>query len=370
MKRKIAVILAVVLAFALIVACADNYGWVADPTPASADSVEMAFATPVPAPAMPPPAFDPPAEPLRTMEAYMAWDMVEDDSFVFAEEGGYVGIEPPIGTLSSNETAVAGGGSQNVADSPSSFAEMIIRTVDARIETLNFDESIENVNLLIANHGAFVENSNISGINHEAQQFGWNVFRSANFTLRVPAQDLDAMVLNLSVLGNVVNQWTSADNITMQFHDTQSRLNSLRIQEERLLDMLSRADYVPDLIAIEERLGDVRMQVEAFQTTINVWQNRVSYSTIHLNIWEVEVFTEVVEPRQLTYWERVGEGFMNTLRSIGNFFMNLFMWFVVNIPVFIILAVVAVIATVFVKKCLKKRKDRRKAKAEQSENAE
>ena len=338
MKKRMSIILSVILVLVLISACAaDSADWAAN------DSAQVGrfVATETAASA-------PMATPMPDMNDDADWPTFEEevamvDGMAYNASIGGAGVVPTSAEPSE----------------PSGLAEKIIYSVDASIETVDFDETMQNVHKLIAGHGAFIESSSVSGINNEAQHFGWRTTRNAYFMLRVPVEHLDAVTDSLSVLGNVVHQNTNATNITMQFHDTQSRLNSLRIQEERLLDMLSRAEDVPDLIAIEERLGEVRMQVESFQTTINLWQNQVSYSTLYLNIWEVEVLTPTEQP---SYWTQIGDGFVRTLRNVGRFFMNLFMWFVVNIPVLVILAVVLAVGVILGKKFLKKRE--KKAKVE------
>jgi len=141
----------------------------------------------------------------------------------------------------------------------------------------------------------------------------------------------------------------------LQFFDTQSRLNTLSIQEERLLDMLRRAEDVPDLIAIEQRLGEVRYQIESLTTTLNNWQNQVDYSYLTLNIREVEQFTEPTD----SYWRQIGDGFMSTIRGVGRFFMNLFMWLIISAPVLVILAVIAVAALIIIKRKLRSIKSKK-----------
>jgi len=238
------------------------------------------------------------------------------------------------------------------APAPESLAEKIIYSVFAYIETLNFDETIENVHMLIAAYNAFIEHSNISGTNYAARFNNWSDYRDASFTIRVPVENLNAMTSRFNILGLVVTENSNATNITMQFHDTQSRLNSLRIQEERLLDMLSKATDVPDLITIEERLGDVRYQVEWLTTMLNNWQRQVDYSTVTINIREVEKLTEQV-PIHRTYWQQIGDGFMSTMRGIGRFFMGLFMWLIVSAPVLLILAVIGVVIFLIIRRKLR-----------------
>jgi len=336
MKKLIFVVISVVV-FAMVLtgcAAADNdatadawfgratYGATAQTAPAS---------TPVPALAMP------------EEEMWVSDDMAVDMAVMVdgvATSGGTSGILPVAAPVAT------------------SMAEHIIYTVNADIETLNFEESIAMVNTLMRRYDAFVESSSVSGVNHAAQFHGWQTFRNAWFTIRVPVGNLNAMSSDLELIGNVTHLGNHAMNITSQFIDTQSRLNSLSIQEERLLDMLRVAEDVPDLIAIEERLGDVRHQIESLTTTINNWQSQINFSTLHLSINEVEIFTE--QPLiHRTYWERIGDGFMATLRGIGNFFMSFFMWIIISAPVLLIIAAIVVAILIIVRRKIRANKNKR-----------
>lgn len=238
------------------------------------------------------------------------------------------------------------------------LAEKIIYSVYAEVETRNFDETIDMVNELIASNNAFIENSYIGGVNYAQSYYGWQTFRSANFTLRIPKNRLNAVTASLGSLGNVTSLRSDAENITSQFFDTQSRLNSYRTQEERLLDMLSKADNVPDMIAIEQRLADVRYNIESLTTTLNNWQSKVDYSTLTLYISEVEIFTEITPVQQRTYWQQIGDGLLARIQGIGRFFMKLFKWLTVNLPVLIIIAVIVVVIFVIVRRRLRRSKER------------
>jgi hypothetical protein len=248
--------------------------------------------------------------------------------------------------MSVTSIASEGGSMPITAPVTEGLAEKIIYSVNASIETIRFDETIENVYRLMESHGAFIEHSNVSGVNYAASVYGWHPYRYASFTLRVPRERLNAMSASLESLGHVVNFGSSAMNITSQFFDTQSRLSALTVEEERLLDMLRRADEVPDLIAIEERLSNVRYQIESLTTTLNNWQRQVDYSTMTLHINEVEEYTEVT-PTHRTYWERIGDGLMASVRGVGRFFTDLFAWLIINLPVLLTLAAI-VVAIIFV----------------------
>ena len=236
------------------------------------------------------------------------------------------------------------------------LADKIIYTINADIETVDYDASIDEVYNLLSVFDAFIENSYVGGRNYAQSYYGWQTYRSASFTLRVPKDRLDSITESLSVLGNVVSRQSNAENITFQFSDTQSRLASYKTQEERLLDMLGKAESVTDMITIEERLGEVRYSIETLTSTLTNWQNQVDYSTLNLNIREVEKYTEVV-PIQRTYWQQIGDGIVSTTRDVGDFFKGLLKWVIVSLPVLIILAVIAIVVIILVRRSIRRKRN-------------
>lgn len=236
------------------------------------------------------------------------------------------------------------------------LAEKIIYSYNADIETLAFDETITNVNMLITTHNAFIESSDISGNYYANYSRGGVSYRYAHYVIRVPVGELNSLTAKLDTLGNIVSQSSNAVNITAQFTDQESRLNSLRVQEERLLDMLSKAELVEDMITIENSLANVRYQIESITSTLTNWQRQVDYSTLSLTIQEVEEYKEPPAPVNRTYWQRMGDGLISTLKGVGNFFASLFMWLIVSAPVLIILAIIAVAVIIIVRRQIRKNK--------------
>jgi len=255
----------------------------------------------------------------------------------------------------------------------SEFAEKIIYTVNADIETLHYDLTIEQVYEIMTFNGAFIESADIGGRRLEQTFHGVQTLRQARFSLRVPKNRLNAVTASLDDLGNVTSLRSDAQNITAQFSDSQSRLNSLRTQEERLLDMLARSDSVEDMLTIEERLATTRYQIESLTSSLRNWQNQVDYSTLNLYIREVEEYTEPEpEPEEevpeLTYWQQIGEGLKASAISVANFFKALFKWFAINLPVLAVIAVIVVVVLVVLKFSL--RRGTRKSRKEDPNNTD
>ena len=239
--------------------------------------------------------------------------------------------------------------STDMPENDPDFSEKIIYSASADIETIDFDVTIENVYKMLDMHGAFIETSHVSGMDYAQKYYGYQSYRSAQYTLRVPVTAYTAMTDNLSVLGNVTSLSSTAENITAQFTDTQSRLTTYRTEESRLLAMLEKADTVADMIVIEERLSDVRYQIESLTSTLKNWQNQVDYSTVSLYIREVVKLSENT-PIQRSYWGQIGDGMKAMLGAIGDFGKGMLKGIIIVSPVLLILAVIAVVIIIIVKK--------------------
>ena len=89
-------------------------------------------------------------------------------------------------------------------------------------------------------------------------------------------------------IGNVISSSRSQENVTTQYTDYEARLESLNIQEERLLAMLEESGDLESLIALESRLSEVRYEIESIERNLRNLDQRIAYSTVNLEIQEVE----------------------------------------------------------------------------------
>lgn len=238
------------------------------------------------------------------------------------------------------------------------FSEKVIYTANAQIETKDFDASIDTIYKVVEDYGAYLESSYVTGKSYNSQFYGYQTYRYAQFVIRVPAVGYTNLTQNLGVLGNVLDFRESSDNITEQFYDAQSRLDTYEIEEERILSMLEKAETVTDMIELESRLSEIRYQIESLESKLRTWQNQVDYSTVTIELNEVAELTPKVEI-QRSYWQEIGDGIKASAKSVANFFKKLFMNFVIALPVIFVIAVAVVIVVIIVKKVKNKAAKRR-----------
>lgn len=277
------------------------------------------------------------------MEAPAA--MYDSASF---EEAGYGGF------AAQNEAIEAEG-----ATAPEMDPEKIIYSASATVETTDFDATITALSELIAQYEGFVESSSSSSGNYYQKSRG-TASRSASYLIRIPSKHFNTLMGSLSTLGNIPYSNTFTENISAQYYDVQARLTAYETQETRLLEMMAIAETVEDIILLEDRLTELRYNIESLQSTINNWDRQVSYSSINLSIEEVRVYSP--EP-QISYGQELWMALKNALKNTGDFFKDLLVFIVASLPAIVIITVLAVIFVPIIKK----RRAKRRAKREEAQ---
>ena len=110
-----------------------------------------------------------------------------------------------------------------------------------------------------------------------------------------------------------------------------------------------------DLLQIEGRLTDVRYELESVTSQLRVYDNLVDYATIHLNLSEVQEYTPVEEE---TLWQRISGGFVESLKNLGNFFVELFVALIVGLPYIVFIGAIVVVVVILCRRSAKKRKQK------------
>lgn len=240
--------------------------------------------------------------------------------------------------------------------------QKIITTLDITAQTENMDPLLEQINGKIAQLGGYMEAQEI----YNGSAYGNSYrYRNAYLTIRIPADQLDSFVALVKENANVVRQNTSTENVTLTYVGIQSRITALETEQARLLELLSKAENMEDLLQIEARLTEVQAELETYTSQLRVMDNKINYSTIHLDLEEVKEYTPVEEEPD-TVWERIGSGLSQNLKDIGKGFVNFFVWLIVAVPYLVIIGVIAAAVILIVKKAKKKRKKKESPKQENS----
>ena len=221
----------------------------------------------------------------------------------------------------------------------------LIRKFNLDVETLDFEKFISDVKSEIASLGGYIENSSVSG-----NSYNYSSNRNANFTCRIPSAKLDEFVSTVGGLGNVTYSYEDTTDVTLNYVDTEARIKSLRTEYDQLLELLAEAENIDTIILLQQRITEVRYQLESYESQLRTYDNLVDYSTVYLNVMEVK---RVTPTEKETVWERISADFGENIYDIWVDAQDFFVWFVASIPYFIIWAIIIAVIVLIIKRCLK-----------------
>ncbi len=266
----------------------------------------------------------------------------------FASVGSYKASDEALnevvenfGSSNSMNDAVIDETASDSATGTSSIDRKIIKQAEIFVQTKQFSAFSTEINLLISNFEGYVvesrESSNSKG------------FKNSTLNVRVPSEKLDLFINEIESLGNVTSKAVTSSDITNSYVDTQSRLNSLKTEETALLKLLENSGSLSDILDIQSRLSKIRSEIEALQTTINTYDEQVTYSLVTVYIDEVEREAGNTD----TFFGKVKEAFSTSLDNLGEFFQSLGVAILGGSPYIIIVAAVAAIVILIIKKVKK-----------------
>ena len=293
-----------------------------------------------------------------------------DMSHAFAQDSMYtenVRVESTTAAMSKPSAAGSAlGATADSAEMPntSEFAAKIIKTVSMNTETKEYDNAISELDRLITENGGFVESSSANG---QSLDYNGVYRRSAKYTIRIPAQQLDTFLSASQQLLNVTYSHSTSENITAEYYDIQSRLEVLRTERDALNGMLEKATDVDSMLSIRDRLYNVIEEIEAYETRLRVYDSLVSYSTIHMTVDEVVEYTKVAveEP---TWGERLVEAFRESWEDFAVGFQNFTVGFLYAIPTLMVLSVIAVAVILILRVIIRRRRAAYEARRAEREN--
>lgn len=220
--------------------------------------------------------------------------------------------------------------------------EKLVYRGSLSIETLGYEETVKNMRALIQQFNGIVENENESDNAGNWYSTSYQKTRGTkdiSLTVRIPTKDFNAFLEAMEGTGKIVNRSTNVENITRRYNSVSTEIESLKIQQERLLEMLKNAETVEDMILIESRLSEVETQLKLRQNERADMDTDVNYSTVNIYIREVMEYTPA-ETGMVTanFWRRVGE----TFKWAFTFFIYLIQQIVLTIIRLIPIAIIAV----------------------------
>ena len=223
----------------------------------------------------------------------------------------------------------------------------LIKTVRMDVETEEFEVLVSKLEQKVRVLGGYIEDMNVY---NGSRQSGKGI-RHASMTVRIPKEQLDGFVSEVNECSNVVSKNESTEDVTLSYVDLESHKKVLLVEQDRLLDLLEKADTMEDIITIEERLSQVRYELENMESRLRTYDNLVDFSTVYLSIEEVEILTPAEE---LSDWEKMGNGFVQSVKNLVNGVKGFLIGLVICLPYLVFTALLVLLTALVIKVVLRK----------------
>lgn len=275
--------------------------------------------------------------------------------------GGFY-VEPGA---SNEKMEIAADGLYSTVESTPATGKTALVTEQKLIKTASIDAQTEDMDTLLAELGAqidtlggYVENREVYNGSTYSNR---NTSRYASMTIRVPVENLNALVQQVQGIANVTRHNENVDDVTLHYVDTASHKAALETEYDRLLVLLEKAETMSDLLEIEARLTDVRYELENITSQLRVYDNKITYATVNLSIEEVQKLTPVAEP---TLGQRISGGFVESLEDVGEGLMDFLVFLLANSPRILLWAVIILGAFFLIRQIRRKKREKKQREQE------
>ncbi|OXB06557.1 DUF4349 domain-containing protein [Flavobacterium pectinovorum] len=223
------------------------------------------------------------------------------------------------------------------ADAIPKISQKIIKQASLRFETNNLDDTFAQIQKAITANKGTVQNDS------EGKDYN-NIYR--NLTVRIPSQNFDTFIKSISDgVSYFERKEISAEDVTEQYIDLESRLKTKKKLENRYLEILQKATKISEILEIEKQISIIREEIEAKEGQLKYLESRVSESTINIEFYKTIAEKEAIKTSYGSkIWTAIKSGF---------FGLSSFLISIISVWPFIILFVVLVY---FIRKRFKRKK--------------
>lgn len=216
--------------------------------------------------------------------------------------------------------------SKNISETPN---EKLIQNIGLEIETKQYTTTVSEIEALVRSLNGYIQNSYIPRPKSD------NEFSNlqASLTVMIPTVSIDDFIIKAGKTSNIVSERREVYNVTDSYRDTESRINTLKAKELRLLELIKQSGSLSDLLTIENELSNTRYEIERLESTILDYDKRIQYTQFNLTIREVYEYSP---SEQASLWERIVEGFTNNAQSFIRTLENGFVFIVTTLPFILI----------------------------------
>ncbi|SDH14907.1 DUF4349 domain-containing protein [Microbacterium pygmaeum] len=140
-------------------------------------------------------------------------------------------------------------------------------------------------------------------------------YTGAWVTVRVPADQLPALVEELSGFGEVTASSVNRQDVTERTVDLRARVDAAQASVDRMTQILGQAANLTDLIAAESALAERQATLESYQQQLKYYDEQIAMSTLTVSL---STPTEVVTADPAGFGDGLAAGWNGLIATLNS----------------------------------------------------
>jgi len=176
----------------------------------------------------------------------------------------------------------------------------IIWNADLEFQVADVDASTKEISNLCSKYGAFISHMNMNSTNYEV---------SNRITIRVDNNHFNDLINDIKGTSTFIRKVEiNSSDVTEEFIDIESRLKTKKEVRDRYIDILrNRSGEIKDVIAAEDAIRVITEEIEAKEGRLRFLQDKVSQSTIALQIYQKVDYKSEPETFEKGFFTKAGD---------------------------------------------------------------
>ncbi len=209
----------------------------------------------------------------------------------------------------------------------------IIKSANAKYKVKNVKKVTNQIKKVAAKYHAYISDL----------RFENNLYKKENrFTIKIPEQFFDVMMDSIGSFSEFIDyENITTKDVTEEFVDLTSRLKTKEEVKERYeLVLRGKAKTVKDILITEDKLRIIQEEIDAAKGKLTYITNKVSYSTIQIDLYETVAYKEEPLSYKKTFQSKLKNGLSfgwEFIKSILIVIVYVWPLFVIGIIVFFFL---------------------------------
>lgn len=244
--------------------------------------------------------------------------------------------------------------------------EKLIHKCETTIETLDFDNSYNQLQEILTKYKGIVQEEDFNDsaasyykdydYEYNSNSSGYTKGKEGTLIIRIPSESYKKFLSEAGdKLGNVISKRQTTENITTEYYDTTAQVKGLEAQLARLEKMMESTEDIDAIIKINESITQTQNEINSLTTVINTMDRDTTYSFVSITLREVVEYTEELESTKTNLFvDRLKNTCTDTWNDFKGACENLLFALISLTPTIVILGIIILLVRIFLWKKIKR----------------